>query len=436
MERGLYVTFASKDEPPGRALPAVGPLDNVVLRRSVLLAERRTVHQAQELGVSIDRWLEAELEMQRATGAEPGGTRRTQLRFAARDGVYLRFTVFGQAHEPDAVPELGPFSAVVVEPRSLEADGVTIATRAAGDAAPWELTSGTGDAVGARKPDLALRTANTAYHPSIGRAASPRTLPEVHSTESASSPQQQAVPPPEFGRERIARLEEQRRDDSLRARFQDDVRKRVGADGPAIEAASDWTTRHRPRAAANVTLWAEAGSGREWGAALWRLRFAVVGVLLLGVAVYSVIVLRAATAPGARQTPQVPSVGIGQRLTGSAWDFVVNGVQRSAVAGTARANGTYYVVRVAATSRGAEGQQLAPGDFTLIDANGTEYRADGLLSGTYRGPANPGSPYLWPQSFPAGRAVTLSVVFDIDPSLPRGMLLRVTDPSNVRVRLD
>ena len=77
MEPGLYVTFFTKDEPASRELPPVGPLDNVVLRQHVLLAERRSVQQAQELGVAIDRWLEAELEIQRAMGAEPGGTRRT-----------------------------------------------------------------------------------------------------------------------------------------------------------------------------------------------------------------------------------------------------------------------------------------------------------------------------------------------------------------------
>jgi hypothetical protein len=32
--------------------------------------------------------------------------------------------------------------------------------------------------------------------------------------------------------------------------------------------------------------------------------------------------------------------------------------------------------------------------------------------------------------------VTFSVLFHLDPSLPRGMLLKVSDQPNVRVRLD
>src|SRR3982074_1797822 len=98
MESGLHITFFDKGETHDRELPPVGPLDRVVLRQRQLIAERGSVQQAQDAGVSIDRWLEAELEFQRATGEEPGGTKRLETRVTAPGGVFLRFAVFGDAN--------------------------------------------------------------------------------------------------------------------------------------------------------------------------------------------------------------------------------------------------------------------------------------------------------------------------------------------------
>src|SRR5262249_61903948 len=119
-----------------------------------------------EMGGDIARWLEAEIEFQRATGEEPGGPKRTEMRFAARDGVFLRFTVFGEARERDALPELGPFAVVMIGRRGVEADGQILAMRAPSELAPWELASATGsELAGVHKPDIAFRTTATAYHP-------------------------------------------------------------------------------------------------------------------------------------------------------------------------------------------------------------------------------------------------------------------------------
>src|SRR6266850_8159955 len=154
MDSGLYITFFTKDEPHDRDLPPVGPLDQVVLRHRQLVADRKAAQQSQDPGVSIDRWLEAELELQRATGEEPGGTKRPDVRVAARDGVFVRFAVFGDARERDVVPETGPFAIVVVGPRTVEADGQLLASRAASDLAAWEIHTGAGnDFAGLHKPD-------------------------------------------------------------------------------------------------------------------------------------------------------------------------------------------------------------------------------------------------------------------------------------------
>jgi len=99
MDSGLYITFFTKDEPHDRDLPPVGPLDQVVLRHRQLVADRKAAQQSQDPGVSIDRWLEAELELQRATGEEPGGTKRSDIRVTAPDGVFVRFAVFGDVRD-------------------------------------------------------------------------------------------------------------------------------------------------------------------------------------------------------------------------------------------------------------------------------------------------------------------------------------------------
>jgi hypothetical protein len=503
MEPGLYVTFFTKDEPASRELPPVGPLDNVVLRQHVLLAERRSVQQAQELGVAIDRWLEAELEMQRATGEEPGGAKRTERRFSARSGVYLRFAVFGDSHEHDLVPELGPFAVVVVGTTSIEADGLTLATRRQSELAVWELATGAGDEnVGLHKPDVALRTSNTSYHSSITptqarpRAAetsaaapapvapaarplvpaspiapppfelpplqsSPRERPaasgpvitpareseplfqdrprkpaEIYSVASTTPAAEPPLTPDD--RAMIEQLDRERRDETLRTRIAGEERKRLGIgieEQQLGRSAPNVAMRYRPQQASDATE-DEVASTLEWGPALWRMRFAIIGVLLLGVGLYVFLVLRTGSAPTISGGQQVQNVGIAQRFSSDRWEFVVNGLQKVPTAGLARARGTFYVVRIGVTNRGSETQQLSPGDFTIIDANGAEYGPVGLSSGAYQAPDNPNSPYLWPQSFPNGRTVTFSVLFDLDPSLPRGMLLKVSDQPNVRVRLD
>src|SRR5437773_2002805 len=295
MESGLYVTFFDRDEAHDRELPPVGPLDRVVLRHKQLVAERGTVQQAEDLGVGIDRWLEAELELQRANGEEPGGTKRPDLRIAAGGGVLVRFAVSGDARERDVVPETGPFAVIVIGPRTIEGDGQLLASRAASDLAAWELQSSVGnDFAGLHKPDVAFRATSGAYHQSIApapiarmpvieapRRAEPafvpppriepaftpppriETAPPVNveppltpsvereplfkpaESEPLFKPRDErprAVPPPFTPRaedvsaltasdlELIQRMERERAEDTLRARVQEEERRRLGVD--------------------------------------------------------------------------------------------------------------------------------------------------------------------------------------------------------------
>jgi len=511
MESGLYVTFFNRDETHDRELPPVGPLDRVVLRHKQLVAERGTVQQAEDAGVAIDRWLEAELELQRATGEEPGGTRRPDLRVAARDGVFVRFAVFGDARERDVVPETGPFAVVVVGPRTVEADGQLLASRAASDLAAWEIHAGAGnDFAGLHKPDVAFRATSGAHHPSIApqsvartpvveppRRAEPAFVPPPRiepaftpppRVEAAPPPRVEPAnppvereplfkpvereplfkpaeseplfkprearpayvppPPPAFNPaqkeaaltandlELIERMERERAEDTLRTRVQEEERRRLGVDETVDDAATTWAMRYRPQTSDGAAE-ARAAEGAPSGSLLWRLRFVLIGILLVSVGLYTFTAIRTGNAAGVNSVQQqFQTVGVGTKVSGTRWEWVVNGTQRVAEAGTVKPSGVFYIVRVGAMNKGTEGAQLSPSDFTLIDANGVEHAAAGLSSGVYQGTGNTGSPNIWPQGFPVGRTTTFNVVFDIDPALGKGMKLGVTDLPKTRIQLD
>jgi len=158
VEPGLYVTFFTEGEPMDGELPPVGPLEHVVVRDRSLMADRKDGQDADHFGGGL-RWIEAEQELRRATGQDPGGAKRPDLRIAAPEGVYLRFVSFGEADEHDPIPELGPYAVVVVGRRGVEADGDPLATRTGTDQNLWELTGVGGSAfVGLIRPDIAFRS--------------------------------------------------------------------------------------------------------------------------------------------------------------------------------------------------------------------------------------------------------------------------------------
>ncbi len=458
-EPGVYVTFFNEGEPFERELPPIGPLVGVVATHKQLVAERKTLEQMPDTGVSIDRWLEAEIEFQRATGEEPGGPRRTSMRLTAPEGVYLRFATFGESREVAPVGELGPFAVVSITRRAVEADGTVVATRQASDLAPWDIASAAGDAyAGMHKPDIAFRTVGAPYHPRISSGpqpaqapivtpapptpavetvyAEPEYTPPPRPTYSPPPPTEAAAPPEppaltERDRELIERIERERAEDVLRARLQEEERRRLGVDDRS-EAASTWSMRYRPAVSEEAATQSRPRFAFEWRALLWRMRFALIGVLLLGVGLYGITVARTGFAPGPQS--QIKTVGIAEKISGPRWDYVVNGVQRVQAAGIAKPRGVYVVVRIGLTNKGDAISQTTPGDFTAIDSAGIQYTAESLQSDVYASPRN-STPYVWPQSFPTGRTVTTQLIFDVDPAA-KGLQLVIADVPKTRVRLD
>jgi hypothetical protein len=400
VEPGLYLTFFSEGEPFDRELPPVGPLEHVVVRDRKLVADRKD-GETDPFGVG-GRWVEAEREFRRATGQEPGGATRPDLRIGAPEGVYVRFVSFGDDAKHDPMPELGPYAVVVVGRRGVEADGDPLATRAGASQTQWVLTGvGGGAFVGVVRPDIAFRTRSTGYHPEV--------TPFRRETRPAVPPSRPAPPPPT-----PVRAAEPARPTRPPEDPGPTLRDRIGSERPT----------YRPAAL-------DADS-REWGGALWQLRYLIIGALVVLIVIFSVPSIRALTT-GSSTSAAV--VGVGTSLTAPSWTYNVGNVRRVATIGASKARGTYIVVQVAATNRGPASAQLQPSNFSLATASGEQYAAQPPTSGVYSSALNAESPYMWPTNFPAGRAVVVPLIFEVNPSVT-GTQLVIFDVPATRVRLE
>jgi hypothetical protein len=150
------------------------------------------------------------------------------------------------------------------------------------------------------------------------------------------------------------------------------------------------------------------------------------------VAAFSVPSIRSLLAGG---TPAGTTVGAGTQVTSPNWTYTVGSVRRVATIGNARARGTYLVVQVATTNRGAASAQLQPSSFAVTGADGQSYVAQPAASGVYSGAENPDSTYKWPTVFPVGRSVVVPLVFDVATST-NGLELAILEVPNTRIRLE
>jgi hypothetical protein len=400
VEPGLYVTFFTEGEPMDGELPPVGPLEHIVVRDGSLLADRR--------GGEIDlfggggRWLEAEKELRRATGKEPGGPKRHNLRVGGPEGVYLRFVSLGDDAEHDPMPELGPYAVVVVSRRGVEADGDSLATRTSRNL--WQLTGIGGTAfLGVIRPDVAFRTRSTTYHPDI--------KPFRAGAKPAPKPARPSAPPP-----------------AAMARAAEPPRPQRPSDDPGLtlrnRIGSDPSTRRSGYTVAEAER-------REWGGAAWRLRYLIIAALVVLIVVFSVPFVRSLLSGGGT-TAEV--VGPGTAVSSTSWTYNVGNVRRVAQVGASQARGTYLVVQIAATNRGRAGAQLSPSNFTLTSASGEQYAAQPVTGAVYSA-ANVESPYAWATEFPVGRAVVVPLIFEISAAVS-GTQLVILDVPTTRIRLE
>ena len=408
MEPGLYLTFFTEGEAFDRELPPVGPLEHVVVRGQSLIAERKQGET--DVFSGGGRWIEAERELRRATGVEPGGTSRSDLRIAGPEGVYLRFLSFGAAGGDDGIPELGPYAVVVVGRRGVEADGDQLATRAGANQNLWELTGVGGSAfVGVIRPDIVFRTRSTSYHPDVKPFRRGATPPQ---SRPVPPPPQPVAAAPVVASRAVEPPQPQRpvEDPGLT------LRERIGSE---------------PSTARYGTVAAEPVQ-REWGGAAWQLRYLIIGALVVLIAIFSVPSIRSLTSGG---NPTAEVVAAGTAINSSGWTYNVGNVRRVARIGASQARGTYLVVQLAATNRGPGAAQLSPSNFTLTATSGEQYAAQPTSSGVYSSSANPDSAYIWPADFPIGRSVVVPLIFEVNANIS-GTQLVILDVPATRVRLE
>lgn len=444
MEPGLYVTFFNEGESFNKELPPIGPLEHVVVRDGSLIADRRDGDRADFDGGGS--WIEAEYEFQRATGREPGGARRADLRIVAPQGVYLRFVSFGAAAEHDPVPELGPYAVIVIGRRAVEADGDPLALRIGTNQNLWELTEVGGSAlVGQIRPDIAFRTRSTRYHPEIKPFRSPQPAAAL---EHPAKPHNPALDAPDAVAPKLpAKPLALAHHAASAPANQRPAKPHSPAPHPAAAPAPAPATRQTEAAAISLrdrirtdqsarpdyAVASPVREGRDFLGALWRLRFFVIAALIVVVAVLSVP--SALTLLTGRSPSGPATVSVNTSLTSPDWTYRVGSVRRVARIGSAQARGTYLVVQVAATNRKGAGAQILPSHFSLVAANGDEYRALATTSGVYSSAENLTSSYAWPTEFRAGRSVVLPIVFELSPSVT-GTQLVILDVPSTRIRLE
>jgi hypothetical protein len=200
-ETGVYLQFFDEGEPAEKELPPLGPFELLIIRHNRVIGDREQVeHDMMGLG-SVERWLEAELELRRALGDEPGGVRRGHMRIRApRGDIIVRFYDYG-GDEPPKVPELGPFYVLTVGKREVRADDKLLAIRST-DMSPWTLTdqvrpgiAGINKAdfsvfsLSARDPMAQLRAATAVQPPAPAARPGPAPAPQIHvAPPSAADP--------------------------------------------------------------------------------------------------------------------------------------------------------------------------------------------------------------------------------------------------------
>ena len=191
---GVYLAFDGGPDASGPDGQGIGPYDEIVLRGARAVGERDGLGKIIALRSAAGSWRDAETSSAETDQVETGlGDLRVN---AGREDVVVRFSddeVAGQG----SVPDLGPFTVVVIGTYDVRGDDETLAVRVS-RIAPWQLTDRAGARFqGAMKDALIFVAAgrSTASQPRpIGTAAEPRaSQPTIAAATSGAGAAKEAA---------------------------------------------------------------------------------------------------------------------------------------------------------------------------------------------------------------------------------------------------
>jgi hypothetical protein len=467
-DAGVYLQFFDEGESIDRELPPLGPFELLIIRHNRIMGDREQVeHDTMGIG-AVERWLEAELELRRALGDEPGGIRRSHMRIRApRGDIIVRFYDYG-GDEPPKVPELGPFYALTIGKREVRADDQLIAIRST-DLSPWTLTEAARPGVaGVTKADfsvfsLSVREARPAPAPvpppTMREAAGPVVAAAAPVAETPWAPQGEFVERRKVQRELyVARPDSQREQSLTSADVETAEKLKQQALGEQLmierlrreqrvspEAAlqpqpsvGDLAMRFQPpvreREAARVAA-AEAIEYEDEPFTtrllrfLWSARLVIVTVLLVA-ALFSAYGYLQPKIASNGAPPPLSFAALGEKIQTPDWTYTITSVERALKLGAVPAtSGGYLVVHLTATKTNADAPPLSTGNFQVIDSAGARGFAFDPSSDIYT--SNLGM--VWASRYPTTQAVQDHLVFDVSPTA-RALILFIKD-ANVQVRL-
>jgi hypothetical protein len=179
MAAGVYLAFDGGPDASGPDARGIGPYDEIVLRGARAVGERDGLGKIIALRSAAGSWRDAETSAAESDQVEIG---RGDLRVSAgREDVVVRFSddeVAGHA----LVPDLGPFTLVVIGTYDVRGDDKTLAVRVS-RIAPWQLTDAAGASFqGATKDALIFVAAGrptTTQSRSLGATTAPPSQPHA-----------------------------------------------------------------------------------------------------------------------------------------------------------------------------------------------------------------------------------------------------------------
>ena len=195
-DQGVYLQFFDEGEVADRELPPLGPFELLIVRHNRIIGDREAVEHDVLGAGSVERWLEAELELRRALGDEPGGVRRSHMRIrASRGDIIVRFYDYAGDEAP-RVPELGPFYALTVGKREVRADDKLLAIRST-DMSPWTLTDAVRPGIaGINKADFSVFSLSVRDPRSTAPSPQPPLAPPIAPPVAAARPTALRPPAP------------------------------------------------------------------------------------------------------------------------------------------------------------------------------------------------------------------------------------------------